>query len=106
MHLNHNWVLAGGNVNGFLIPFAVFANRVAARTGGPQQPCQNGVVMGYDGSTPQRAEQRKFQFRHDFSWIVTGMGGLGLDFKAGVNFIHEPRLFVTFSSGSTDYAYS
>ena len=34
------------------------------------------------------------------------MGGLGHDFKAGVNFINEPHLFVTFSSGSTDYAYT
>ena len=33
-----------------------------------------------------------------------GMGGLGHAFKAGVNYIHEPRLYVTFSSGSTDYA--
>ena len=34
------------------------------------------------------------------------MGGLGHDLKAGANFIHEPRLYVTFSSGSTDYAYT
>ena len=34
------------------------------------------------------------------------MGGLGHDLKAGVNFIHEPRLYVTFSSGSADYAYT
>ena len=34
------------------------------------------------------------------------MGGLGHDFKAGVNYINEPHLYVTFSSGSTDYAYT
>ena len=27
------------------------------------------------------------------------MGGLGHDFKAGVNFINEPRLFITFNTG-------
>ena len=27
------------------------------------------------------------------------MGGLGHDFKTGVNFINEPRLFITFNSG-------
>ena len=27
------------------------------------------------------------------------MGGLGHDFKAGVNFINEPRLFITFNIG-------
>ena len=28
------------------------------------------------------------------------MGGLGHDFKAGVNWIHEPRLFATFNGGT------
>ena len=27
------------------------------------------------------------------------MGGLGHDFKVGVNFINEPRLFITFNTG-------
>ena len=62
--------------------------------------------IGYNTNTPQTTEQRKCQFRDDFSWYTTGMGGLGHDFKAGVNYINEPRLFVTFSSGSTDYAYT
>ena len=34
------------------------------------------------------------------------MGGLGHDFKAGVNFINEPRLFITFNTGTNDYAYT
>ena len=33
------------------------------------------------------------------------MGGLGHDFKAGVNFINEPRLFITFNVGKGGYAY-
>ena len=37
---------------------------------------------------------------------MAGMGGLGHDFKAGVNYINEPRLFLTFTSGSSDYAYT
>ena len=32
---------------------------------------------------------------------MSGMGGLGHDFKAGVNFINEPKLYITFNSGST-----
>ena len=27
------------------------------------------------------------------------MGGLGHDFKAGVNFVNEPRLFIEFKTG-------
>ena len=33
-------------------------------------------------------------------------GGLGHDFKVGVNFINEPRLFLTFTEGTSDYAYA
>ena len=33
------------------------------------------------------------------------MGGLGHDFKTGVNFINEPTLFITFNVGTGGYAY-
>ena len=34
------------------------------------------------------------------------MGGLGHDLKAGVNFINEPRLFITFNTGKGDLAFT
>ena len=34
----------------------------------PQQTFPNGVTIGYNTNTPQTTEQRKFQFRDDFSW--------------------------------------
>ena len=34
------------------------------------------------------------------------MGGLGHDFKAGVNWIHEPHLFTTFNGGSRAAAHA
>ena len=105
-NINHNWVIGGGKLNEFIFQFADFANFVAARTDAPQQTFANQVAIGYNTNTPQTTEQRKFQFKNDFSWSVAGMGGIGHDFKAGVNYIHEPRLFVTFSSGSSDYAYT
>ena len=105
-NVNHNWIVGAGKLNEFIFQFADFGNVVAARTGDPQHTFANQVVIGYNTNTPQTTEQRKFQFKNDFSWAVAGMGGLGHDFKAGVNYIHEPRLYVTFSSGSTDYAYN
>ncbi len=46
----------------------------------------------------QTTEQPEPQFRADADfWHKSGMG-LGHDFKAGVNFINEPRLFITFNS--------
>jgi len=106
INLNHNWVLGGSKLNEFIFQYADFENHIDARTGAPQQTFPNGVSIGYNTNTPQTTIQHKFQFRDDFSWHLTGGGGLGHDLKSGVNFIHEPKLYVTFSSGSTDYAYT
>ena len=93
-------------LNEFIFQYSDFANQIAARTGAPQQTFPGNVVIGYNSSTPQATEQHKYQFRDDFTWHATGFGGLGHDFKAGLNFINEPRLYLTFNSGSTDYAYT
>ena len=106
INLNHNWVLGGSKLNEFIFQYADFENHIDSRTTAPQQTFPNGVSIGYNTNTPQTTAQHKYQFRDDFSWHVTGKGGLGHDMKAGANFIHEPRLYVTFSSGSADYAYT
>jgi outer membrane receptor protein involved in Fe transport len=106
INVNHNFVLGNGKLNEFIFQYADFLNNVAARTGDPQETFPNSVSIGYNTNTPQTTAQHKFQFKNDFSWHASGLGGLGHDLKAGVNYIHEPKLFVTFSSGSTDYAYS
>jgi Carboxypeptidase regulatory-like domain/TonB dependent receptor len=99
INLNHNWVLGGSMLNEFIFQYADFANFISARSQDPYQVFPNGVSIGQSPNTPQTTEQKKWQFRDDFSWHVTGMGGIGHDFKAGVNFINEPRLFITFNSG-------
>ena len=106
INVNHNWVLGGSKLNEFIFQYADFANYILARTGDPQQTFANGVIIGYNSNTPQTTIQHKFQFRDDFSWSVSGLGGLGHAFKAGVNFINEPKLYVTFNSGSTDFSYT
>ncbi len=106
INLNHNWVVGSSKLNEFIFQYADYANQIAARTGAPQQTFPNEVTIGYNINTPQSTEQHKYQFRDDFTWHATGFGGLGHDFKAGLNFINEPRLYVTFSSGSSDYAYT
>jgi len=97
-NVNHNYVLGGSKLNEFIFQYADFRNHIGARTTNPQQTFPNGVSTGANTNTPQTTEQHKFQFRDDFSWHKTGMGGLGHDFKTGVNFINEPRLFITFNS--------
>jgi hypothetical protein len=99
INLNHNWVLGGSKLNEFIFQFADFHNNVASRSSAPNESFPNGLTIGANGNTPQTTEQRKFQFRDDFSWHKTGMGGIGHDFKVGVNFINEPHLFITFNTG-------
>ena len=64
------------------------------------------MSIGQNGNTPQTTQQEKYQFRNDFSWHKAGMGGIGHDFKVGFNYIHEPRLFITFNVATGDFTYN
>src|SRR3954463_2151710 len=97
LNLNHNWVLGGARLNEFIFQFADFGNQITANSNNPYQIFPNTVTTGQSINTPQTTEQRKFQFRDDFSWHATGIG-LGHDLKTGVNFINEPHLFITFNT--------
>ncbi len=99
VNVNHNWVVNGSMLNEVIVQYADFSNFISANSQDPYESFPNGVAIGQSPNTPQTTEQKKWQFRDDFSWHVTGMGGVGHDFKAGVNFINEPRLFITFNSG-------
>ncbi|MGE5813466.1 MAG: TonB-dependent receptor, partial [Acidobacteriota bacterium] len=99
INLNHNWVLGGSKLNEFIFQYADFRNNIAALSNNPNEAFPNGVVVGQNTNTPQTTEQRKYQFRDDFSWHAAAGGGLGHDFKTGVNFINEPHLFITFNTG-------
>jgi hypothetical protein len=105
INVNHNWVLGGSRLNEFIFQYADFSNVISANSLDPYQIFPNGVTIGQNPNTPQTTEQHKWQFRDDFSWHMEGVGGLGHDFKAGVNFINEPRLFITFNVGTGGYAY-
>lgn len=99
INVNHNWVLGGSKLNEFIFQYADFSNGITANSQDLNRTFPNGVAVGQSANTPQSTEQKKWQFRDDFSWHLSGFGGIGHDFKAGVNFINEPRLFITFNSG-------
>jgi hypothetical protein len=99
INLNHNWVIGGARVNEFIFQYADFQNFINARSSDPSENFPNGVWIGQSVNAPQSTAQKKWQFRDDFSWHATGFGGVGHDFKTGVNFINEPRLYVTFEAG-------
>jgi hypothetical protein len=99
INLNHNTVIGGGRLNEFIFQYADFRNHIGSRSSAPAESFPIGVTIGANGTTPQTTEQKKYQLRDDFSWHVTGHGGIGHDLKVGVNFINEPRLFITFNTG-------
>jgi hypothetical protein len=99
INMNLNSVVGGSRLNEFIFQYADFSNGITAASTLPYQLFPNGVAVGQSPNTPQSTQQKKYQFRDDFTWHVTGKGGIGHDFKTGVNFINEPRLFITFNSG-------
>src|SRR5205807_2441344 len=77
INLNHNWVMGGSRLNEFIFQYADFSNNIASRSSDPNQLFPTGVSIGANPNTPPTTQQRKFQFRDDFSWHLTGKGGLG-----------------------------
>jgi Carboxypeptidase regulatory-like domain len=106
INLNHNWVLGGTKLNEFIFQYADFLNNIVANSNLANECFPNGVCVGQTTNAPQTTNQRKMQFRDDFSWHKLGGWGLGHDFKAGANFIYEPRLYVTFNTGTAAYQYT
>jgi hypothetical protein len=101
LNANHNWIAGSSAFNEFVFQFSDFVNRVPATDTGPHLRFPNGVTAGTSPLAPQGTEQRKWQFRDDFSWTKTGFGGLGHLLKAGVNVTHEPHLFVSVGQGTS-----
>ena len=99
-NVNHNWVVGGSALNEVVVQRASFINEIPATTPGPHLRFPNGVVAGASPVAPQGTEQTKWHVREDFSWSRTGWGGLGHDFKAGINWIHEPHLFTSVGGGT------
>jgi hypothetical protein len=96
---NYNTVLGATALNEFVFQYADFDNGILPRSNETRRTFPNGVQVGQNPNTPQTTRQKKWQFRDDFSWTKSGMLGLSHAFKAGVNWIHEPTLFITFNSG-------
>ena len=99
-------MLGGSKLNEIVFQYADFSNAITANSTDPTENFLNGVAIGQNGNTPQATQQKKWQFRDDFSWSLEGMGGIGHDMKAGFNYIHEPTLFITFNTGTNDYTYT
>ena len=101
INANHNWVVGQSRLNEFIFQYADFGNHIPLSSTEPYLLFPNGVITGAAPATPQTTEQTKWQFRDDFTWTVSGMGGLAHDLKAGASWIHEPHLYITFNGGTS-----
>ncbi|HUP46210.1 MAG TPA: TonB-dependent receptor [Thermoanaerobaculia bacterium] len=94
----HTAQIGGSMVNDFLYQYSTFENAIRPVTDAPTMVFANGVNAGQNFNVPQTTEQIKHQFKNDLAFPVT-LGGSRHDLKAGVNYIHEPTLGGSFSSG-------
>jgi Carboxypeptidase regulatory-like domain/TonB dependent receptor len=95
---SHSWQIAGNRVNEALVQWTKFANSMTGDSNDPYLYFPSGVVIGQNINTPQTTNQKKWQFKDDFSWFST-LFGTHHDFKAGLNYVDEPVLGGDFSSG-------
>jgi hypothetical protein len=99
-NVNHNWITGGSSLNELVFQYSAYDNDQPANTPGPTLMFPNGVTGGTNVTAPQATQQRKWQYRDDFSWTAGGIG-LAHELRMGVNWLHEPRLFVRTAQGTS-----
>lgn len=92
---SHSYVLSENKLNEIAFQYADFQNAIRPTSDNPTEIFPNGVYLGQNINTPQTTTQKKYQFRDDFSWSMSEH-----HFKSGVNFVHEPTLGGTFTTGT------
>jgi hypothetical protein len=105
VNVNHNWVVGQTSLNELVFQYSGFVNDVPINVPGPSFRFAGGVIGGANMGAPQRTEQTKWQLRNDYSRAVAGFWGLSHELRGGVNWVHEPRLYLKTAQGS-DGVYS
>ncbi|MFA6958712.1 MAG: TonB-dependent receptor [Thermoanaerobaculia bacterium] len=95
----HTWQVGSTKVNEALIQYTSFDNVISADSNDPYLYYPSGYHSGQNINTPQSTQQRKTQFKDDFSWSMV-IGDKRHDMKAGINYIDEPTLGGDFSTGT------
>ena len=98
-NVNHNWQTGRTSVNEFVFQYSSYLNDTPANTEGPAYTLLSGAKGGANANAPQSTEQKRYQFRDDFTWTNTLLGS-SHEFRTGVSILHTPRLFVSSAGGS------
>ncbi len=94
----HTLQFGSDTLNEFVFQYTKFDNLISADSDNPTIYFPSGVHFGQNINTPQTTSQLKYQYRDDLSFSRS-LGGRTHQFKAGVNYIHEPTLGGNFSTG-------
>jgi Carboxypeptidase regulatory-like domain/TonB dependent receptor-like, beta-barrel len=95
----HTAQLSANRVNEFLFQWTKFANAITADSLNPYIYYPSGAHQGQNINTPQTTNQKKYQYKDDFSWS-SQLGSMHHDFKAGVQYVDEPTLGGDFTTGT------
>jgi TonB dependent receptor/Carboxypeptidase regulatory-like domain len=96
----HSLQIGSDNLNEVLFQYTKFNNLISADSTAPYLYFPSGAHSGQNVNTPQSTNQTKYQYKDDFSFTRT-IGGRANNFKAGLNYIHEPTLGGDFTVGTT-----
>jgi len=97
---SHTLQLGSNKTNDLLFQYTKFANAITADSTDPYIYFPSGAHQGQSVNTPQTTNQRKYQYKDDFSFS-SELGRMHHDFKTGVQFVNEPTLGGDFTVGTT-----
>ncbi|HYG79595.1 MAG TPA: TonB-dependent receptor [Pyrinomonadaceae bacterium] len=95
--VNHSYTLSPRKLNQFVFHFQDFKNSILGVTTNPRIVFPGGIEIGANVNVPQATEERKFQFRDDFSWLSGNHS-----WKFGTNYIYT-KMGGFFFFGSSGY---
>ncbi|HEY2291987.1 MAG TPA: TonB-dependent receptor [Thermoanaerobaculia bacterium] len=102
----HSLQIGSDTLNEFVFQYTKFNNTISADSNAPYLYFPSGAHSGQNVNTPQSTNQTKYQYKDDFSFSHT-IGGRANNFKAGLNYIHEPVLGGDFTTGlSGQYSFA
>ncbi|HEX4962182.1 MAG TPA: TonB-dependent receptor [Thermoanaerobaculia bacterium] len=96
----HTVQLSADSLNELVFQYTKFNNTITADSSDPYLYFPSGVHSGQNINTPQSTNQTKYQYKDDYSFSHTLFGRTN-NFKAGVNYIHEPTLGGDFTTGTS-----
>lgn len=96
--LGHSAQIGADSLNEALIQYTKFENAITADSNNPTIYYPSGAHRGQNVNTPQTTNQKKTQFKDDFSF-TRNLFGRANNFKTGLAYVDEPTLGGDFSTG-------